>query len=147
EEAPLCCSYVNRIGPRCHAGCIALPRVPISYSASCDGLEPIPGDECEELQGCSLRTLFTAFPLAHQTRCHVQIPGENRLARAFPQTKGADFRGLQGLHWRKAQIIEVAHRALLQHAGGMKAFGGLVDRRHQRTTVLLSHRKSPPLTF
>src|SRR5664280_3594229 len=85
---------------------VALPGRPLPSAASCDGLEPILGDESEEFQGGSLRTLFTAFPLAHQTRCHIQISGENRLARALPQTKGADFRGLQWLHWCKTQVIE-----------------------------------------
>src|ERR1019366_2905081 len=94
-----------------------------------------------------LGTLFTAFPLAHQTRCHVQISGENRLARALPQTKGADFRGLQWLHWCKTQVIEFTHRAFIHYAGGVKTFGSLVNRRHQRTTVLLFHCISPLSTF
>src|ERR1039457_340981 len=47
----------------CRVACRPLPS-----AASCDSLEPIPGDESEEFQGGSLRTLFTAFPLAHQTR-------------------------------------------------------------------------------
>src|ERR1035441_7698596 len=116
-------------------------------SASCDSLEPILGDESEEFQGGSLRMLFTAFPLAHEPRCHVEIPGENCLARTLPQPQGADFRVLQRTHWRKTQLIKFTHCALLHYAGGMKAFCRLVDRRHQRTTVLFSHRKSPPSTF
>src|ERR1039458_1124696 len=119
----------------CRVACRPLPS-----AASCDSLEPILGDESEEFQGGSLRTLFTAFPLAHQTRCHVQISGENRLARALPQTKGADFRRLQWLHWCKTQVIEFTHRAFVHYAGGVKTFGRLVNRRHQRTTVLLFHR-------
>src|ERR1035437_6931481 len=91
----------------CRVACRPLPS-----AASCDSLEPILGDESEEFQGGSMRTLFTAFPLAHQTRCHVQISGENRLARALPQTKGADFRRLQWLHWCKTQVIEFTHRCV-----------------------------------
>src|ERR1035437_8061804 len=126
----------------CRVACRPLPS-----AASCDSLEPILGDESEEFQGGSMRTLFTAFPLAHQTRCHVQISGENRLARALPQTKGADFRRLQWLHWCKTQVIEFTHRACVHYAGGVKTFGSLVNRRHQRTTVLLFHRISPLSTF
>src|ERR1017187_5644703 len=116
-------------------------------AASCDSLEPILGDESEEFQGGSLRMLFTAFPLAHQTRCHVQISGENCLARTLPQTKAADFRRLQWLHWCKTQVIEFTHRAFVHYAGGVKTFGSLVNRRHQRTTVLLFHCISPLSTF
>ena len=94
-----------------------------------------------------MRVLLTALPLTDQACCHVEIAGEDRLAGALAKTKRADFFGRQRLHRREAQVIEFAHSALVHDAGGLKAFGGLVDRSHKRTTVLLAHRTSPPSMF
>jgi hypothetical protein len=56
--------------------------------------ETVLGNQSKQLQRRSLRMLLTSLPLAHQTRCHIQIAGENRLA-AFPQAKLANFPGAQ----------------------------------------------------
>ena len=97
---------------------------------SSDRLKPILGNQGEELQGCALRMFFAAFPLADQARCHVEIAREHRLTCALPQTKGANFFGFQRADEREAQIIKLAHRALVHHPGSMEAFGGLMNRGH-----------------
>ncbi len=77
--------------------------------------------------------LFIALPLAHQACGHVEIASENRLAGAFPQTKGADLSRFKWPYRRKAQLVEFAQRALVHDAGGVQPFGGLVDRRRSTT--------------
>jgi hypothetical protein len=49
--------------------------------------------------------LFAAFPLAYQTRCHIEIPGEDCLARALTQTERADFVGFQWSNRGEAQVL------------------------------------------
>jgi hypothetical protein len=75
--------------------------------------------------------LFTAFPLAYQTRRHIEVAGENRLAGPFPQTKGANFAWLQWTDRREAQVIEFAHCALV-HCTGRCSYGTLPTSRGLR---------------
>jgi hypothetical protein len=55
-----------------------------SCSWSCDSVEPVPRDQSEELQRGSLRVFFATLPLADDTYRHIQIAGEDGLARTFP---------------------------------------------------------------
>src|SRR5437588_7571484 len=70
--------------------------------SSSDRLKSMLSHESEEFQGCPPWMLFAAFPLAHQTCCHLEIARENRLAGALPQTKCTNLPGFQQPDRREA---------------------------------------------
>lgn len=90
----------------------------------------------------SLRALFSTFPLAHQAGRDIEIAREDCLAGALAQAKRANLFGCKRLNRRETKLIEFAHGPLVHHSGRVKAFGCLVNRRHQAATILFrfSHR-------
>ena len=72
--------------------------------------------------------LFTALPLADETRGDVQVAGEHGLACALALAQRPDFLGCQRAHGRQARFIEPAHGLLIHHASRVQPFRRFVDR-------------------
>src|SRR5712691_8754238 len=102
----------------------------------CDGLEPIPGDQSEELQRSSLRVFFATLPLADKTGGHIQIAGEDGLARSLSESQLADLLGLQTRDRREAHRVEFAHCQLVHQARGVEGLRPFRGSRPSEATIL-----------
>ena len=102
-----------------------------------DSRQPLLGNQRQQLEGCALRAFFAALPLAHKAGRHVQIARKDCLAGSLAQAKRANLVGSERLNRRQAKLVELAHRPLVHHPGGMKTLGSLVNRCHQVATILL----------
>ena len=91
---------------------------------------------------------FPALPLADQAGCHIEIADKNRLAGSFPQTQRPDFscasRRPRSVRHNSSnsRMVRFVH-----DSRGEEPLSCLVDRRHERTTILFAHRKSPRSMF
>ena len=121
----------------------ARPLRAIRCRASGDRSETVLRHQRQELQRRAPRALLSTLPLAHQTRGHVEVAREHRLARMLAQSELADVLRRHFPHRRQAHLVEHPHGPLRHDACLGQTECRLVRGRQSLTLVLLGHRTSP----
>ena len=119
---------IARRKPACAQNAVILLRSKISRHRT----ETVSCHQRQQLQRRAARPLLATLPLAHQTRRHIEVACEHRLARILAQPKRVDVLRRHLLDGRETHFIERTHRAFRHDACLCQTEHGLVHRRHRR---------------
>ena len=91
-----------------------------------NGLQPLLGDEREQLERGSAWMFLATLPLADKSGCNIEITCEYRLTRLLAHADLPDLVGRQFLDFRQTIFVERLHRPLIHDAHFGETERGLV---------------------